>query len=312
MLSHCLDKINGGVFWSLTFDGCVFDDTKHTYNQAFAIYALSSYFKLTGNQLALKTALSIFDKIENTCRDDEGYLEAFSCDWRVQSNEKLSENGVLADKTMNTLLHVFEGYSNLYTCTHSKVVSEAMRRCIAIYSRKIYDPIRHQQKVFFDSHYNSILDICSYGHDIEASWLFDEGSSLLNDEMISSEIIKIDNELAKAVYEKAYKGNSVVNECECGVVDETRIWWVQAEAVVGFVNLFQKCGEEKYSHAAANILEYIQNYLIDKRDGSEWFWCLNKDKIPIPEKPIVEPWKCPYHNGRMCMELIRRNPEIYV
>ena len=46
--------------------------------------------------------------------------------------------------------------------------------------------------------------------------------------------------------------------------------------------------------------------MIDKRPGSEWFWDVNKDGASVSGKPIVEPWKCPYHNGRMCLEVIRR------
>jgi len=45
--------------------------------------------------------------------------------------------------------------------------------------------------------------------------------------------------------------------------------------------------------------------MLDPREGSEWFWYVNEDHTP-GDGPIVEPWKCPYHNGRMCMEVIRR------
>ncbi|NCC94840.1 MAG: N-acylglucosamine 2-epimerase, partial [Opitutae bacterium] len=41
------------------------------------------------------------------------------------------------------------------------------------------------------------------------------------------------------------------------------------------------------------------------REGSEWFWRLDEAGKPA-RMPIVEPWKCPYHNGRMCMELMAR------
>lgn len=312
LMRHCLDPENGGVFWSVTYDGKVLDDTKHTYNQAFTIYALSSYYLLTHKQEALDTAFAIFDRIEDTCRDGEGYLEAFTRDWQPESNEKLSENGVLADKTMNTLLHVFEGYSNLYRCGWDSRVGAAMRRCLSIYADKIYDPKLRRQKVFFDAHYNSIIDLYSYGHDIESSWLIDAGTKLLGDDALTARIEAIDTEMAKAIYENAYYRRSLANECERGVVDETRVWWVQAEAVLGFVNLWQKCGDSRYRDAAVDILNYIQEKLIDKRPGSEWFWCLDGEGKPIPGKPIVEPWKCPYHNGRMCMELIRRDPDIYV
>lgn len=310
--AHCLDRENGGVFWSLSYDARVLDDTKHTYNQAFTVYALSSYYRLTGSREALDTAYSIFERIETTCRDAEGYLEAFTRDWQPASNEKLSENGVLADKTMNTLLHVFEGYSNLYRCEQNAQVGKAMERCLDIYAQKVYDPEKRRQRVFFDAHYHSILDLYSYGHDIESSWLIDAGVRLLGQPSLTKKIQAIDTEMAKAIYENAYSAHSLANECDRGVVNETRIWWVQAEAVLGFVNLWEKTGEETYARAAADIFGFIREKVVDKRPGGEWFGYLDKQGNPLPGHPIVEPWKCPYHSGRMCMELIRRDPDILV
>ena len=313
LLNHCIDRENGGVFWSMTFDGKPLDTTKHTYNQAFAIYALSSYYRLTGKKEAIEIAKSLFELIEERCTDAVGYLEAFTADWKPESNEKLSENGVMADKTMNTLLHVFEGYSGLYQATKDAQVACAMRRILDIYKNKIYDPMLRRQKVFFDVNYQSIIDLYSYGHDIESSWLIDWGCSLLEDDDLFKEISEINRNMAEAVYEKAFSNHSLANECENGVVDETRVWWVQAEAVLGFTNLWQKNqARTEFKNAAVDIYQFILNYLVDKREGSEWFWCVDRNGKPIADKPIVEPWKCPYHNGRMCMELMRRDAEIYV
>ena len=75
---HCLDRTNGGIYWSLHADGTPEDTTKHTYNQAFCIYALSSYYEATGDADALKTAFELFELIEEKCTDearlDHGYL----------------------------------------------------------------------------------------------------------------------------------------------------------------------------------------------------------------------------------------------
>lgn len=308
----CMDKENGGIFWSMTYDGQPLDTTKHTYNQAFAIYALSSYYRLTGNREALETAKELFALIEQHCTDEVGYLEAFTADWRPESNEKLSENGVMADKTMNTLLHVFEGYSGLYQATQDENVGKAMRRILNIYAEKIWSAELRRQLVFFDKDYNSIIDLYSYGHDIESSWLMDWGTALLGDAGLSASISAINEQMARAVYEAAYDHHSLANECDRGEKNELRIWWVQAEAVLGFVNLYCKCGENRYAEAATDIYRFIEEKVIDKRAGSEWFWCVDKYGDPIAEKPIVEPWKCPYHNGRMCMELMRKDPDIYV
>lgn len=308
----CIDRENGGIFWSMTYDGHPLDTTKHTYNQAFAIYALSSYYRLTGCTEALALARELFGLIEKHCTDEVGYLEAFTADWQPESNEKLSENGVMADKTMNTLLHVFEGYSGLYAATGDETVGRAMKRILTIYAEKIWAPELQRQLVFFDKEYRSIIDLYSYGHDIESSWLMDWGTGLLADAALSSSISTINETMARAVHEHAYDHHSLANECDRGEKNELRIWWVQAEAVLGFANLYAKCGEEKYADAAANIFRFIREKLTDQRPGSEWFWCVDKLGRPIPEKPIVEPWKCPYHNGRMCMELMRKDPDIYV
>lgn len=165
---------------------------------------------------------------------------------------------------------------------------------------------------FFDREYNSIIDLYSYGHDIESSWLMDWGCDLLGDHTLSMAVHALNSDLAHSVYDQAYRDHSLLNECERGVDDTTRVWWVQAEAVLGFVNEYTKSGEEKYAAAAADIWHYIEDKLVDKRPGGEWFWSVNAEGVPASRQPIVEPWKCPYHNGRMCMELIRRNPDVEV
>lgn len=309
---HCMDKVHSGIFWSMTFDGTPLDTTKHTYNQGFAIYALSAYYRLTGNEEALNLAKEIFRLIEKNCTDEFGYLEAFTADWGPESNEKLSENGVMAEKTMNTLLHVFEGYSGLYQACGDAEVGKAMERILKIYSEKIWSEDLKRQLVFFDREYNSIIDLYSYGHDIESSWLMDWGCGLLGDEALSASFSRINEAMARAVFDAAWDHGSLANECDRGEKNELRIWWVQAEAVVGLTHLWQKTGEEPYRQAAAENYRFILEHVFDHRPGSEWFWAVDESGRPDPEKPIVEPWKCPYHNGRMCMELIRRDPDIYV
>lgn len=308
----CMDRANGGIFWSMTYDGKPLDITKHTYNQAFAIYALSSYYRLTGCEAALADAKALFALIEEKCTDSVGYLEAFTADWGPESNEKLSENGVMAAKTMNTLLHVFEGYSGLYKATADAAVKKAMERILTIYAQKIWSPELGRQLVFFDENYNSIIDLYSYGHDIESSWLMDWGCALLEDEALYEQISEINRVMGEAVFAAAYSHDSLAAECDRGHVDEKRVWWVQAETVVGLTHLYEKTGNPAYANAAAATFRFIEEKLTDHRTGSEWFWCVDKNGVPYPDMPIVEPWKCPYHNGRMCLELMRKDPEIHV
>lgn len=305
---HCMDKDNGGIYWSMKYNGEPEDTTKHTYNQAFSIYALSSYYEASGDEEALEMAKELFRIIETRCTDEIGYKEAFDKEFHEIENDKLSENGVIAEKTMNTLLHVFEAYTELYRVAKLPEVKERLEWIMDTFADKVYNPKLHRQEVFFDKNMNSILDLHSYGHDIETAWLIDRGVEVLGEKKYEEKMTLITKDLTAQIYKVAFDGRSLANECEKGVVNKHRIWWVQAETVVGFLNGFQKNPDKpEYLDAAKAEWNFIKEYVIDKRKGSEWFWEVDPDGKPYEGRPIVEPWKCPYHNGRMCFEVIKRS-----
>ncbi|WP_312371494.1 AGE family epimerase/isomerase [Lachnoclostridium sp.] len=306
--THCYDQTYGGIYWSLNYDGSTYDTTKHTYNQAFAVYALSSYYFATKDEEVINLAKSIIEIIEKKCTDTYGYLEAFDRGFLPIDNEKLSENGVIAHKTMNTLLHIFEAYTEYYRVTGDVEIKKRLMWILDIIRTKVYNPNLHRQEVFFDEYMNSILDLHSYGHDIEAAWLIVRGLNVLEEPKYDSLLNPITKDLTNQVYQIAYQDHSLLNECEKGKVNTSRIWWVQAEAVVGFLNGYENDrNETRYFEAAKDIFQFILENVHDKRTGSEWFWEVDKDGNPYSKKPIVEPWKCPYHNGRMCFEILRRD-----
>lgn len=307
MKEHCMDKENGGIFWSMKYDGTPEDTTKHTYNQAFSIYALSSYYEATHDEEALVMAKELFHIIETKCTDEIGYKEAFDKEFHEVENDKLSENGVIAEKTMNTLLHVFEAYTELYRVAKLPEVKERLEWIMDTFADKVYNPKLHRQEVFFDRNMNTILDLHSYGHDIETAWLMDRGVEVLGEKKYEEKMTPITKDLTAEIYKVAFDGHSLANECEKGVVNVHRIWWVQAETVIGFLNGWQKDpSRTEYLEAAKSEWQFIKDHVMDKRQGSEWFWEVDQSGKPYEGRPIVEPWKCPYHNGRMCFEVIRR------
>jgi len=307
MKEHCMDKENGGIFWSMKYDGTPEDTTKHTYNQAFSIYALSSYYEATHDEEALAMAKELFHIIETKCTDEIGYKEAFDKEFHEVENDKLSENGVIAEKTMNTLLHVFEAYTELYRVAKLPKVKERLEWIMDTFADKVYNPKLHRQEVFFDRNMNTILDLHSYGHDIETAWLMDRGVEVLGEKKYEEKMTPITKDLTAEIYKVAFDGHSLANECEKGVVNVHRIWWVQAETVIGFLNGWQKDpSRTEYLDAAKSEWQFIKDHVMDKRQGSEWFWEVDPSGKPYEGRPIVEPWKCPYHNGRMCFEVIRR------
>lgn len=314
MVNYCFDSQYGGVYWSVNYDGTVCDDTKHTYNQAFAIYALSAYYQASGRRDALDHAYMLYQMIEEKCRDENGYLEAFQRDFTPASNEKLSENGVLAERTMNTLLHVMEAYSELYKADCLVKVGDSIRCILELFHDKIYNPEKQICEVFFDMDYHPLIDLESFGHNIEAAWLIDRACDILGEAAYKGsgaclkEMREITNGLAEAAYRNAFdlKQHALNNEREGNHVDRQKIWWVQAEAVIGFYNAYQKEPEKKeYLQAAEQIWEFILQFVVDAKSG-EWLESIPEDNLPNPKQPLVHPWKCPYHNGRMCMEMMRR------
>ncbi len=306
-LMRMRDQENGGVFWSVKADFAPDDTTKHTYCQAFAVYGLSAYAMATGSKEALAEAMKLFEVIEGRCRDEKGYLEAFKKDFTPESNEKLSENGVSASRTMNTLLHVTEGYTELYRATGDERVRRCLMEQLDIWEKHMYDPALSRQEVFFGPDYETLIDLTSYGHDIETSWLLDHTLDVLGDEEVTERIRPRLQSLARAVCGEAFvPGNGTANEKERGRVDTKRIWWVQAESVLGYLNAWRRGMGEKYLAAARDQWQYILERVWDRRKGGEWFWYVREDGTPAEEKPIVEPWKCPYHNGRMTLEVIGR------
>jgi len=308
LYNYCYDEKNKGVYWSVSFDGKPIDTTKHTYNQAFAIYALSSYYDVSRDRNALDLAYNLYHVIESKCRDNDGYLEAFTLDFIPVTNDKLSENGVIADRTMNTLLHIMEAYTELYRVDRSPGVENALLRILDLFKNKIYNPQMQRCDVFFDKKYHSLIELTSYGHDIETAWLMDKTCSILSNGAYQRKIKSLTDALAESVLTNAYDTHThaLYNEKENESTDKQHIWWVQAESVVGFYNAYQKHPEKKeYLHASENIFSFILEKMIDKKSG-EWYESIRPDGTIDNEKGMVHAWKCPYHNGRMCLEMIQR------
>lgn len=298
------DDKNGGVFWSVTFDGKPADTTKHTYCQAFAVYGLAAYYRLTGKQEALDKAMALFRLIESKCSDAGGYLEALKADFSPESNEKLSENGVMASRTMNTLLHVVEAYAELERACPDAAVRKAGRVCLERFLHTFYNPERHRLEVFCDDAYHSLLDMQSYGHDIEASWLLWDAAVTLLPEAERMPYREMCLDLARSVCERAFTDHGLKNECVDGVNDELRIWWVQAETMLGVENAWELTSESVWLDRLETQWRSIQRLIVDKRAEGEWYWSVYEDGR-LTERPMVEEWKCPYHNGRMCLRLMK-------
>lgn len=307
LTQHMFDEQYGGLYWMLDYTGKVIDDRKHVYAHSFGIYALSEYYRASDDTTALQYAVQLFELVEekgfNTY--NQAYMEEFDRTWRQMPNEMLSEQGLDAAITTNTHLHILEAYTNLYRVWPDERLKRKLEHVLALFYKRIYVPEKRDLQVFFDEQWQSLIDYESYGHDIEASWLIDDTLRVLTfyDEAYDQMVIDI----AYNIADKALaKDGAVVNEKVNGQLDETRIWWVQAEAIVGFVNAYSRTGDVRFIDIACGVWRYIKDYIVDDREGGEWYSSVEPDGRPTAGRHIADPWKANYHNGRFCLEMIER------
>lgn len=308
-LAHFFDTEHGGTYWTVNHEGLPGDTKKQIYSQAFFIYALVEYYVASGDSSCLEKAISLFHLVEEKSFDTlkNGYLEAFSRDWTLLEDLRLSDKDDNEKKTTNTHLHILEAYTGLYKVWKNEELAGKLRNLIIIFIEKIIDPVSHHLKLFFDEDWNSKSSLISYGHDIEASWLIYEAAAALEDEDLLISVKDACTRLGQAALEGLQPDGSLIYEKEGpkGHVDRDRHWWPQAEAVVGLLNLYQMNANETYLKQALQCWDYIENNLVDRRQG-EWFWSIKADGSVNTTDDKAGFWKCPYHNTRACLEIMRR------
>ena len=299
---------NGGIYWQLSADGSPLDTKKQIYAQGFAIYGLSEYARATGDTEALEKAIELYQLIEKYSFDTKlnGYLEAFTGEWQEIADMRLSDKDANEKKTMNTHLHILEPYTNLYRVWPTVELKASLRNLIELFLDKILAPTGHLQ-LFFDEEWTNKQKIFSYGHDIEASWLLYEAAVVLGETDLTDRVIAVIPSIVKAASEGLQPDGSLIYEKDMatGHADFDRHWWVQAEAVVGFWYAYKLFGREEYRVKAEHCWTYIKNNLVDRAHG-EWHWSIKADGSINTVDDKAGFWKCPYHNGRMCMELIEQ------
>ena len=250
---------------------------------------------------------------------------------------RLSELDANFPKSQNTHLHIIEPYTNLLRCLKELQAKEscdyvpaigsvlpvgisvpietilcvegALRNLIDIFTDKILNPETHHLDLFFEMDWTrGAGHLESYGHDIECSWLMHEAALVLGDQKVLDKVEKVVREVAKASEKGLRPDGSMIHEAnlDTGHVDDDLHWWVQAENVVGWYNLYQHFGDEDALKKAVRCWHYIKDNLIDYKNG-EWFWSRHPDGSLNTVDDKAGFWKCPYHNSRMCLEIIERN-----
>ena len=185
----------------------------------------------------------------------------------------------------------------------SPEIEIAQQKLINIFTDKILNRETFHLNLFFDENWNCKSTAISYGHDIEASWLLFEAAEVLGNAELIDKIKNLSLKIADAASKGLQPDGSMIYEKVDGSDDMERHWWVQAEAVVGLMFAWKNSGNALYLENAKKTWNYIRRQIIDPVNG-EWYWSrLPNGQINLKDDKAGF-WKCPYHNGRMCLEMV--------
>jgi len=339
IIEHFIDQEYCGVYWSVDYEGNPLDTKKQFYAIGFVIYGLTEYARATGDREALDYALELYDCIEEHAFDSvhNGYIEACTREWGEIADMRLSELDANYPKSQNTHLHIIEPYTNLLRCLKELQAKEScdyvpaigavlpvgisvpqevvdrvagsVRNLIEIFTDKILNAETNHLDLFFEMDWTrGAGHLESYGHDIECSWLMHEAALVLGDAQVLAKVEPIVQAVAKASEKGLNADGSMIHEAnlDTGHVDDDLHWWVQAENVVGWYNIWQHFGDEEALNRAEKCWHYIKEQLIDWNHG-EWYWSRHANGVLNTTDDKAGFWKCPYHNSRMCLEIIERS-----
>jgi len=305
---HFIDKRHGGVYWSVDANGDIHEDRKQIYGLAFSLYGLAEYYKIKREEPVLQEAKKLCNFIEQYSWDKVkgGYIEAFTREWKPLDDLRLSEKDDNQKKSMNTHLHVVEAYANLYQVWPDPALEERITGILDLFNRHIINSKTMHLDLFMDEDWQVKSTLQSYGHDIEAAWLLQECAEITEDKTYIDYFRQLAVKLAAAAAEGLDKDGGLWYEFDPAgshLIKEKHSWQ-QAEALVGFFNAWQITNDKKFLTRSYQTWEFIKQHIKDSRKG-EWFWGVNEDYSPM-QKDKAGFWKCPYHNSRACLEIIKR------
>ena len=309
MVTYLTDHEFGGLYWSVDFKGKMLETHKQVYAQAFGIYGMGEYHRASKNPDALEKAMEWYHLIERYSRDQlyGGYIDAFARDWTFLKDKRLSPKDENASKTMNTHLHVVEAYANLYEIAPDENLKKDIQELLRIFDEKMINKASHHLSLYFSDDWITDERIISYGHDIEAGWLLQSCAESIGDPESITQARKNAVLITKAAMEGLDEDGGLWYEYhnEKNTLIREKHWWPQAEALIGFCNAWQLTGNILYKVALLNNWHFIRNHILDTSKG-EWLWGVDQNRIKMPGQDKVGIWKCPYHNSRACLELIKR------
>ncbi|MBA4849977.1 AGE family epimerase/isomerase [Emticicia sp. BO119] len=306
LLEHFWDKKNSGGYWSVDYQGNPKEIHKQIYGQGFMLYGFSEYYRAFHDRQALDKAIELFQILEHVAFDPKhgGYYEVTTADWKIIQDNVITQGKQDQKKSMNTHLHIIEPFTNLYRVWKNEHLAKQIKGLLGNFIEHIVDRNTFTQHLFFDDDWTVKSDIVSFGHDIESSWLLVEAAEVLGDKKRLEQIRRLAVQIARASEKGLDTDGGMFNEQDNHHLNKEKHWWVQAEAMVGFLNAYEISKQKEFLDHSVASWNFIKKSLITT--SGEWYWGIDENNKPMLRHDKAGFWKCPYHNARACMEVIRR------
>lgn len=325
-IRHFWDEAEGGWYWKVAREGKAIDTGKVVYGQSFAIYALAEYGLAIGDPRGLDYASRTFDLLQKYCADTArgGYYENLECDWR------LADKGFAAGdrKSLDIHMHLMEAFTTLASLSGKGIHRRKLEEVIEIILGRMVDIESGCGMNQFDLEFNPIpaidikrtwnaerakgeilskpLDSTSYGHNVELVWLLNLALEVLGKSiepyvqrernlLAHTLTFGYDDELGGVYRDGPHHGRALVLDKE---------WWQNCEALVGFLDGFERFGDEACASAFLRTWSFAKDHFINREMG-EWRQLLDREGRVIAGN-LGNPWKAIYHSGRAMLECRRR------
>ena len=307
---------NGGFYWEVDAAGNEkLKPRKHLYGQSFALYAISEYYLATQRQDVLDFAIRFFDLLEEKSHDKKhgGYIEFFDEDWMSVPADESSYMGASAGmKLMNTHLHLTEAMTTFYRASKLPLARERLLELINIESNAVVRKDLGACTDKYDRDWTPRPEASyariSYGHDIENIWLL----------MDACDAAGISNypfgDLYRTLFGYSLKygyDQGAGGFYDSGLFNRpadnlTKVWWVEAEAVVSALYMHRFSDDPQYLDIFQQTYDYIEKQLVDWEHGE---WHANVTTRGAVQGDKANNWKAGYHSGRAmieCLEILKQ------
>ena len=322
LIKHFWDEEYGGFFWKVKRDGSKLESAKIVYGESFAIYALSEYYRATGDDRGLVYGSRTFDLLQKYCTDTQngGYIENVNHDWSPEADGFSGGDR----KGLDTHMHLMESFTTLYAASGDDLHRRKLLQVVDLICEKMIDKSTGCGLNQFNFAFHSLpaiaikrtwngerlgeqppdpVDTTSYGHNVELAYLMHLAMTTSHN----------DDHSYRTIYRRLLD-HAVEHgvDWECGGIfrDGLRAtgqpivlekeFWQHSEALTAFLDGYEQFREPRYLEAFGKVWGFVQDHLIVKEVG-EWRTLLDRYGKPI-DPNIGNPWKVSYHTGRAMLE----------